>query len=115
MANEIDSIFAISKKASTSSKFVKKNIQKSTSSIIHLGSGVKSEKMSKSTPKSVAKPQSSSTRKGSASDPFSLASQNEGNTADFTEEGWRIYTPAELNLDKGGDTELCPFDCDCCF
>lgn len=34
-----------------------------------------------------------------------------------TEEGWRIYTLEELGLDKnqyGGNTPLCPFDCDCC-
>ncbi|MFN9898440.1 MAG: DUF1764 domain-containing protein [bacterium] len=33
-----------------------------------------------------------------------------------TEDGYKIYTMEELGLtDKGGDTELCPFDCDCCF
>ncbi|EKX72119.1 conserved hypothetical protein [Theileria equi strain WA] len=26
-----------------------------------------------------------------------------------------VYTMEELNIGKGGDTELCPFDCDCCF
>lgn len=33
-----------------------------------------------------------------------------------TEEGYVIYTEDELKLGTGGgDTELCPFDCDCCF
>lgn len=32
----------------------------------------------------------------------------------FTEDGLPIYTEKELGLGKGGDTELCPFDCDCC-
>lgn len=33
-----------------------------------------------------------------------------------TEEGWNIYSEAELKLNKkSGDTDLCPFDCDCCF
>ena len=36
-----------------------------------------------------------------------------------TEEGFAIYTEDELGLGpgsgKGGDTDLCPFDCDCCF
>lgn len=33
-----------------------------------------------------------------------------------TEDGYKIYTMEELGLnDKGGDTDLCPFDCDCCF
>ncbi|KCV71890.1 hypothetical protein H696_01299 [Fonticula alba] len=33
----------------------------------------------------------------------------------FTEDGYPIYTPDELGLGKGGDTEDCPIDCDCCF
>ncbi|KAF9452627.1 DUF1764-domain-containing protein [Macrolepiota fuliginosa MF-IS2] len=33
-----------------------------------------------------------------------------------TEEGWSIYKEDELGLShEGGDTPLCPFDCDCCF
>ncbi|KAG2495843.1 hypothetical protein HYH03_006082 [Edaphochlamys debaryana] len=34
-----------------------------------------------------------------------------------TEEGFAIYTEDELGLgsSKGGDTDLCPFDCECCF
>jgi hypothetical protein len=32
-----------------------------------------------------------------------------------TDDGLRIFSPAELGMnDKGGDTELCPFDCNCC-
>lgn len=33
-----------------------------------------------------------------------------------TEEGWNIYTEEELMMNnKGGNTDLCPFDCDCCY
>ncbi|KAF7320253.1 hypothetical protein MKEN_00809900 [Mycena kentingensis (nom. inval.)] len=33
-----------------------------------------------------------------------------------TEEGFSIYKEDELGInDEGGDTPLCPFDCDCCF
>jgi len=33
-----------------------------------------------------------------------------------TEEGWSIYKEDELGInDVGGDTPLCPFDCECCF
>lgn len=32
-----------------------------------------------------------------------------------TEEGYIVYKEEELNFGKGGDTDLCPFDCDCCF
>lgn len=33
----------------------------------------------------------------------------------FTEDGFRIYTDKELNMNKGGDTKDCPFDCSCCY
>jgi hypothetical protein len=33
----------------------------------------------------------------------------------FTEEGFKIYSTEELNIGKGGETEDCPFDCNCCF
>jgi hypothetical protein len=33
-----------------------------------------------------------------------------------TTEGYAIYSEEELRLGaQGGDTDLCPFDCDCCF
>lgn len=31
------------------------------------------------------------------------------------ETGMKIYREDQLNLGKGGNTPLCPFDCDCCF
>ncbi|EOB12653.1 hypothetical protein NBO_386g0010 [Nosema bombycis CQ1] len=30
-------------------------------------------------------------------------------------DGLPIYTVEELKIGKGGDTEDCPFDCDCCY
>ena len=33
----------------------------------------------------------------------------------YTEEGFKIYSAAELKMGQGGNTEDCPFDCDCCF
>ncbi|KEP52371.1 DUF1764-domain protein [Rhizoctonia solani 123E] len=33
-----------------------------------------------------------------------------------TEEGYAIYKEDELGINaEGGDTPLCPFDCECCF
>ncbi|TCD66379.1 hypothetical protein EIP91_001428 [Steccherinum ochraceum] len=33
-----------------------------------------------------------------------------------TEEGFLVYKEDELGItDQGGDTHLCPFDCQCCF
>lgn len=33
----------------------------------------------------------------------------------YTEEGYKIYTKEELKIGLGGDTDLCPFDCDCWY
>ncbi|GIX65373.1 uncharacterized protein BcabD6B2_48080 [Babesia caballi] len=32
-----------------------------------------------------------------------------------TEDNLPVYTVEELNIGKGGGTELCPFDCHCCY
>ncbi|GAA6026699.1 hypothetical protein JCM8202_005620 [Rhodotorula sphaerocarpa] len=32
-----------------------------------------------------------------------------------TEDGLPIYSTSELKIGLGGDTPLCPFDCECCF
>jgi hypothetical protein len=34
-----------------------------------------------------------------------------------TEEGFAIYSEEELGLHRkgAGETDLCPFDCECCF
>ena len=34
-----------------------------------------------------------------------------------TEEGYNIYTSEQLNinLENSGNTDQCPFDCQCCF
>jgi len=34
--------------------------------------------------------------------------------ARYTNDGLKIYTLEELGINKGRDTPLCPFDCDCC-
>ncbi len=33
----------------------------------------------------------------------------------YDEEGLPIYTTEELKVGAGGDTDKCPFDCECCF
>lgn len=37
-----------------------------------------------------------------------------GTTRRKTDDGLAIYSESELKLGQGGDTPLCPFDCDCC-
>ncbi len=36
-------------------------------------------------------------------------------TRPLTEDGLPIYTTIELRIGLGGGTDLCPFDCNCCF
>ena len=33
----------------------------------------------------------------------------------FDEDGLPIYTEESLGIGQGGNTALCPFDCECCF
>ncbi|KIY97067.1 hypothetical protein MNEG_10894 [Monoraphidium neglectum] len=50
---------------------------------------------------------------GSKDDIFGQAA---GKARKKTEEGFTIYTEDELGLgSKGGNTDKCPFDCECCF
>lgn len=41
--------------------------------------------------------------------------KNEAKSRKYTPDGLPIYTMEELNIGKGGNTDLCPFDCNCCF
>ncbi|CAD7696280.1 unnamed protein product [Ostreobium quekettii] len=51
---------------------------------------------------------------GSKDDIFGKMSNSGGRKR--TKEGYRVYGEDELRLGvEGGDTALCPFDCDCCF
>lgn len=51
---------------------------------------------------------------GSKDDLFGVAGGDGGRKR--TEEGYRVFREEELGLaGGGGDTPLCPFDCDCCF
>lgn len=36
-------------------------------------------------------------------------------TRALTEDGYPIYSPKEMKIGMGGGTDLCPFDCNCCF
>eukprot|EP00742_Colponemidia_sp_Colp-10_P008673 GILJ01009408.1.p1 GENE.GILJ01009408.1~~GILJ01009408.1.p1 ORF type:complete len:147 (-),score=23.76 GILJ01009408.1:52-492(-) len=58
----------------------------------------------------VAKPRKKHPKnEGSASNPLGSQSRKQ------TEEGFKVYHEDELKIGKGGDTPLCPFDCNCCF
>ena len=46
---------------------------------------------------------------------FEKDEKKKGGRTKYTQEGYKIYSAAELKLGQGGDTADCPFDCDCCF
>lgn len=75
-----------------------------------------------------AEPKSNTGKDGAADGPAPKKPKVQGSKDDIfgqdvakggrkkTEEGYAIYTEDELGLGrKGGDTDQCPFDCDCCF
>ncbi len=41
--------------------------------------------------------------------------QEQKGSRKITEDGYKVYSLEELGVGKGGDTDLCPFDCECCF
>lgn len=67
-----------------------------------------------------SKPKKGKKKATAAAPPDDLASFTSSRGLDDsrkrTEEGYRIYTEEELGLNStgGGDTPLCPFDCNCC-
>ncbi|KAJ1795896.1 hypothetical protein LPJ59_004082 [Coemansia sp. RSA 2399] len=53
------------------------------------------------------------TRKQPEDDDFA---DSRGKNSKYTENGMRVYYMDDLRIGEGeGDTDLCPFDCNCCF
>lgn len=46
---------------------------------------------------------------------YSIRGEIVKNKEVYTEDGYKIYTEDELKIGKGGLTENCPIDCNCCF
>lgn len=66
-------------------------------------------------PPPARRPASKSTAVSSFADDLDDFTDSRGTSArKRTEDGLRIFTAEELKLGQGGDTPLCPFDCDCC-
>ncbi|GFE55591.1 DUF1764 family protein, putative [Babesia ovis] len=57
---------------------------------------------------------SSPSRKNKENESYARAPIS-GSARKRTEDNLPIYTVEELNIGNGGGTELCPFDCDCCY
>ncbi|KAI6153439.1 DUF1764-domain-containing protein [Pisolithus tinctorius] len=96
-SSEIDEIFA-AKPQATASKTKKKAKQSSSK---------------RSNPETVV--DSSSTQRPQHDDDRFKDSRGTG-SRQKTEEGYNIYKEDELGIgNEGGDTPLCPFDCNCCM
>jgi hypothetical protein len=104
MVNQIDAIFAKVKGSKDSSSRIAKSLKtdRQPKSVLLGEPGKQTRKANKK-------------KAGSSSDPFATATQLNKAQLDYTDEGWKIYTPQELSIGNGGDTDLCPFDCQCCF
>jgi hypothetical protein len=104
MVNQIDSIFSKVKKPVSKADATERNPKVASKVPANESKETKTPIKSNKTK-----------REGTSSDPFALQAKVKDTSMDFTEEGWRVYTPEELKIGKGGDTDLCPFDCNCCF
>jgi hypothetical protein len=108
MANDIDNIFAARR---PDNRGAKRALSKNSA-----GSGSKDISLvneTKTIPGKLSKTQKKGRVEGTSNNPFGHSDKK--NDYDFTDEGWKVYTPEELNVGKGGDTADCPFDCNCCF
>lgn len=104
MVNQIDAIFAKVKGSKDSSSRIAKSAKTEKTGTSRL-CGESGKQIRKTSKKGA----------GSSSDPFATATKLNKGQLDYTDEGWKIYTPEELFIGNGGDTDLCPFDCQCCF
>ena len=109
---DLDEIFSKAKKTNVSHTIEKKSSLKSPAKT---SLGIQRSSSSKTNRLSNPHMANSSRKSGSSSDPFGLTPLQNNNSLDLTEEGWKVYTPEELNIGLGGDTPECPFDCNCCF
>ena len=109
---DIDAIFSKAKKTTTIQAISKKERPPASNKVPNgpMRSSIQGLKQA-----STARIVKSSRKSGSSADPFGLTPNQSSASLDFTEEGWKVYTPEELNIGKGGDTPDCPFDCNCCF
>ncbi|KAJ7275240.1 hypothetical protein B0H12DRAFT_1086353 [Mycena haematopus] len=126
--SEIEDIFAKRPVASTSAIAPTKKKQKTKSSekIPEKTASVSSSKK-RPAPETIVDPSTRPPQKKTKVDKPSTAAADKDDTERFkdsrgsgprrkTEEGWSIYKEDELGIgNEGGDTPLCPFDCDCCF
>lgn len=106
--DEIDSIFAKPSKPRTAASDNIPHTSTSTSSKPKPTISSSNQSKQSSTPTSTRPPidDFGLTRNGSKA--LSAAALRQ------TEDGFHIYAIEDLRMGEGGDTDLCPFDCDCC-
>lgn len=122
--DDIDSIFASAPKkpatpaaaSSTASSSSSSSLKaKSTATLLQLAKSKKASKTSAAaTPGAYVREE---TRRGTAVlDDDAFADSRGEKRKRKVVDGLKVYTEEELGLNNGGgDTELCPFDCNCCF
>ncbi|KAF7310738.1 hypothetical protein HMN09_00616800 [Mycena chlorophos] len=108
--NEIDDIFESKKRpAPSDSAAPSKKRQKRSAPVDTPSDASHSSKKNKTDPKPTTKPPKKQDDIQKFKDSRGTGPRRK------TEEGFAIYKEDELGInDEGGDTPLCPFDCDCC-
>lgn len=92
--------------------------KKKTSEIDDLFAGIKATKASAaaSKPAKASAEEPNAKRHKIVGSKDDIFGEEEGGPRKRTEEGFRIFSEEELGLLKsGGETDNCPFDCDCCY
>ncbi|RIA92782.1 hypothetical protein C1645_764061 [Glomus cerebriforme] len=111
--SEIDNIFASAKSKKVSTDSQPQELSSSTASSSSSTIKQKVEEFVFKVPAIPDKSQSAK-RKLELNDDNGFSDSRGTKSRKTTEDGLPIFDIKELNIGNGGDTPLCPFDCDCC-
>ncbi|CAG8630252.1 6213_t:CDS:2 [Funneliformis mosseae] len=116
--NEIDDIFATVKSKKVSTNFQPQKSQEPTSPTVSSSSSssMNKKKVDEFIFKVPAIPSKSqcTKRKLKLNDDDGFSDSRGTKNRRITEDGLPIFDIKELNIGRGEDTQLCPFDCNCC-
>ncbi|KAJ1845966.1 hypothetical protein LPJ73_004678 [Coemansia sp. RSA 2703] len=110
--SEIDDIFATRPKAQPKTQSDATTKPAKTKPATNQPSAAKITVVDASHADKLANPQK---QKAPPTDDDSFA-DSRGKNSKYTDDGMRVFYMDDLHIGEGeGDTELCPFDCKCCF
>ncbi|KAJ1844642.1 hypothetical protein LPJ73_005103 [Coemansia sp. RSA 2703] len=110
--SEIDDIFATRPKAQPKTQPDATTKSAKTKPATNQPSAAKITVVDASQADKLANPQK---QKAPPADDDSFA-DSRGKNSKYTDDGMRVFYMDDLHIGEGeGDTELCPFDCKCCF